>query len=132
MSPTHRNILWFVYDGECPLCSAAARLYRIRRAVGDVKIIDARSDHDHPVLQRILSMGYQLDRGMVIHWNGTFYQGSEALTIMALLGSSLGWYNRLNAMLFRSSFVSTVMYPGLRAGRNLLLKFKGVAPLGKP
>jgi pimeloyl-ACP methyl ester carboxylesterase/predicted DCC family thiol-disulfide oxidoreductase YuxK len=125
-----RNTLWFIYDGQCPLCATAAKVYRIREAVGNLQVIDARSDKSHPILIDVLDQGYQLDDGMVIKWNHQYYQGADALVIMALVGSSYGWYNRINAILFRSPFIAQLLYPSLRGTRNLLLKIKGVAPLG--
>jgi hypothetical protein len=42
--------------------------------------------------------------------------------MLSLLGTRSGVFNRLTYMLFRSQGVSAVVYPVLRAGRNLLLK----------
>jgi predicted DCC family thiol-disulfide oxidoreductase YuxK len=125
-----RGTLWFIYDGQCPLCNTAAKAYRIRKAVGDLQVIDARSDNNHPVLIDVIARGYQLDEGMVIKWNDHYYQGADALIIMALVGTSQGWYNRINALLFRSRWVARLLYPSLRGTRNLLLKVKSVPPIG--
>ena len=34
--------LWLVYDGDCPFCSATARMYRLKKSVGDLHVINAR------------------------------------------------------------------------------------------
>jgi len=123
------NTLWFVYDGQCPLCNTAAQAYRVRKAVGQLQTIDARTERTHPVLLSILAEGYDLDQGMVVSWNDQYYQGRDALFLMALLGTRIGWYNRINVLLFRSRWIANALYPSLRATRNLLLATKGIAPL---
>ncbi|MGD8570780.1 MAG: DCC1-like thiol-disulfide oxidoreductase family protein [Gammaproteobacteria bacterium] len=129
MKPKDRQSLYFIYDGQCPLCSTAARVYRVRKVVGDLQVIDARCDSENSILRDILNKGYDLDQGMVVYWNQRYYQGSDALVIMALLGSKHGWYNRIIATLFRSPSIAKLLYPSLRGTRNLLLKFRGVKPL---
>ncbi len=130
LTGTETGEIWFVYDGDCPVCSYTARALRIRRSVGDLHLVDARSDGDHPLIRRITAVGLDLDEGMVIAFGDRFYHGADALQVMALLGSSHGWFNRLNAALFRSPTIARVAYPMMRAGRNLLLRLRGVAPIG--
>jgi predicted DCC family thiol-disulfide oxidoreductase YuxK len=122
--------IWFVYDGDCPVCTYAARALRIRDSVGSLHLLDARTGRDHPLIQRITAAGLDLDEGMVIAFCDRFYHGADALQMMGLLGSSYGWFNRLNAMLFRSPVVARCAYPLMRAGRNLLLRLRGVTPIG--
>jgi len=117
--------VWFVYDGDCPICSVAARGLRIRQAVGELHLVDARADDD-PVLDEVRRLGLDLDEGMVIKFRDTCYHGADALHVMALLGTGQGWFNRMNAVLFRSRFLSAVGYPPMRALRNLLIRWRGV------
>lgn len=116
----------FIYDGECPVCTYAAHAFRIRQAAGELTLIDARTEGGHPLVQEVNRRGLDLDEGMVIHYEGTFYHGADALHLMALVGSETGWYNKANALLFRSKTLSKILYPVLRAGRNTLIFFKGV------
>jgi predicted DCC family thiol-disulfide oxidoreductase YuxK len=122
--------VWFVYDGDCPICSVAARGLRIRKAVGSLNLVDARTETDHPVLQEIRNLKLDLDEGMVIKFRDTCYHGADALQVMALLGTGQGWFNRTNAMLFRSKILSKICYPPMRAGRNLLIRLRGVEKIG--
>ncbi|PTM51908.1 DCC1-like thiol-disulfide oxidoreductase family protein [Phreatobacter oligotrophus] len=122
--------IWFVYDGDCPVCTYAARALRIRESVGALHLLDARADRDHPLIQRITAAGLDLDEGMVIAFGDRLYHGADALQVMALLGSSHGWFNRLNAALFRSPAIARIAYPLMRAGRNLLIRLRGAAPIG--
>jgi predicted DCC family thiol-disulfide oxidoreductase YuxK len=118
--------VWFVYDGECPLCSAAAHALRIRQAVGHLHLVDARIETSHPIIKEVRDLNLDLDEGMVIKFRETHYHGADALHVMAMLGTGRGWFNRLNAVLFRSKLLSRLCYPSLRAGRNLLIRLRGV------
>jgi predicted DCC family thiol-disulfide oxidoreductase YuxK len=122
--------IWFVYDGDCPVCSLAARTWRIRETVGTLHLVNARGDKSHPVMQEIQTQKLNLDDGMVIKFSDRYYHGPDALHVMALLGTDTGWVNRFNVFVFRSKLFSALCYPLLRAMRNLLLQIKGVPPIG--
>ena len=121
-----RGDVWYVYDGECPLCRTAARALRIREAVGRLHLINAREDIHHPVVQEIKARGIDIDTGTVIKFAGHYYHGGDAMVVMALLGSRAGWFNRMNAHLFRSKSFARLCYPVIRSGRNSLLWLKDV------
>ncbi|TAE32376.1 MAG: DUF4166 domain-containing protein [Alphaproteobacteria bacterium] len=121
--------LWFVYDGECPICSYAAHALRIRRDVGTLHLIDARTHADHPLVREITQRGYALDQGMVLKFYSRFYHGADALHMMAMLGSPHGWFNRTNRILFRNPTLAKICYPLMRATRNALLRFKKIPPI---
>ena len=122
--------VWFVYDGDCPICSVAARGLRIHKAVGSLNLVDARTDIDHPILKEVQDLKLDLDEGMVIKFRDTCYHGADALQVMALLGTGQGWFNRMNAWLFRSRTLSKICYPPMRATRNLLIRLRGVEKIG--
>ncbi|MCA3269080.1 MAG: DUF4166 domain-containing protein [Thalassospira sp.] len=117
--------VWYVYDGECPLCRFAAQGLRIKQTVGQLHLIDARTAKDHPVLAEITLRRLDLDAGTVLKFQERFYHGADALHMMALLGSEHNWFNRLNALLFRSRTLAAIFYPMLRAARNALLVIRG-------
>lgn len=121
--------VWYVYDGECPLCRTAARALRIRETVGQLHLINVRQETGHPVIQEINAQGLDIDKGTVIKYGGNFYHGGDAMVMMALLGSRSGWFNRMNALLFRSKSFARFCYPAIRSGRNLLLWLKGVGQI---
>jgi len=121
--------VWYVYDGECPLCRTAAKTLRIRGSVGNLHLLNARTEGQHPVLQEIRTQGIDIDKGTVMKFGGRFYHGADAMTLMALLGSNVGWFNKMNAQLFRSPAVARFAYPVIRAGRNILLALKNVGQL---
>jgi len=115
--------LTLVYDGECPFCTRYASMVRLRDSAGSLKILNAREPHAE--VDQLTSAGFNLDDGMVLKVGDTVYHGDEALHAVAMLSSRVGWFNRLNYLVFRSSGLSKVLYPALRAGRNLALKLLG-------
>lgn len=128
MSET-RNGIWFVYDGDCPLCSMAAQALKIRRRYGEMHLVDARTADHVPLLDEIRERGLDLDEGMVIWCEGRFYHGRDALRFMAQFGEDEGAFNRANRLLFKSEAVAAISYPWMRVTRNLLLKLRGVDKL---
>jgi predicted DCC family thiol-disulfide oxidoreductase YuxK len=121
--------VWFVYDGDCPLCTVASHALRIRAAVGALNLVDARAEKDHPVVREVNARKLDLDEGMVIKFGDAYYHGGEALHVMAMLGTGQGWFNRLNALMFRSRLLSRICYPPMRAVRNLLIRMNGVGKI---
>lgn len=117
--------IWFVYDGECPICQTAAAAFKIREAVGTLHLVNARADFAHPVLGEVNAAALDLDLGMVIKYGGTLYHGADALQMMALLGSNTGWFNRINALLFKNKTIARISYPFMRTARNLAIGMKG-------
>jgi len=126
LTDKNKKDVWFVYDGDCPICSTAAHALQIKKSVGELHLVNARDDKDHPLLVEINKRQLDLDQGMVLKYGDVFHHGEDALYVMALLGSRTGWFNRINALLFRSKLVARGCYPATRATRNTLLRFKGV------
>ena len=112
-----------VYDRECPVCEAYCRMVRIRRDLGELTIVNARDDSE--ILDEITRNHLDVDQGMVLKIDDVLYYGSDAIHALALISSRSGLFNRLNYWLFRSQRLSWVIYPVMRSGRNLLLKFLG-------
>ncbi len=124
-SVTNLSGVWFVYDGECPICQHAANALQIRKALGPLNLLDARESGGHPLMTQINDRALSLDEGMVIYHDGNFYHGRHALEFMAVFGASDGLFNRINRLLFRSKWRARVFYPVMRAGRNILLRMRG-------
>lgn len=112
-----------VYDKECPACDNYCRLVRIREDIGELVLVDARDPG--PILDEITALGWDIDQGMVLKLEQQLYYGSDAIHMLSLLGSRSGVFNRLNYWLFKSKRLSHLLYPLLRALRNLLLKLLG-------
>ncbi|APW43166.1 DCC1-like thiol-disulfide oxidoreductase family protein [Rhodoferax saidenbachensis] len=120
MSTNSRPVVLLVYDAECPACDNYCRVVRIRETVGELVLVDARSND--PVLAEITNLGWDIDQGMVVKLGGVLYYGADAIHALALIGSTSGIFNRLNYWLFKSPWRAAVLYPVLRSCRNLLLK----------
>ena len=115
-----------IYDGQCPVCTA----YSCNVDAGDAQLkrVDARSLD--PNVQAAMDAGFDLDEGMVVLHRGQLYHGAEAMHRMALLSPKSGLRNRLNRLLFGNLAIARAVYPGLRAGRNALLRLLGRQKIG--
>jgi predicted DCC family thiol-disulfide oxidoreductase YuxK len=120
--------IWVVYDGECPFCNSFVLLYRIRKLAKHVHLIDARSRH--PIVDEIRRQRLDLNEGMAVKLNGRLYHGSDAMNILAILGSGKTLFNRLNRALFRRPAVARLLYPLLARGRLITLRLLGRPLIG--
>lgn len=112
--------LWLVYDKDCPFCSSYVKYVRLQRSIGQLNLVDARQGGE--LVESIIKNGFDLNEGMVLKYQGRFYHGADCINILALMSTRSGLFNKVNAVIFRSATVSRLLYPVLRAGRNLTLK----------
>ena len=101
--------VWFVYDGDCPVCKLAAEALRIQKRAGPLRLLDARIEAEHPLIAEINKRSIGLDDGMVIHHQGHYYHGGEALHFMAIYGAPDGLFNHFNRLLFRSRYLAKTL-----------------------
>jgi predicted DCC family thiol-disulfide oxidoreductase YuxK len=116
--------VWLVYDGECPVCRAYCLRARIQDAVGRLHLVDARQPG--PLMDEITAAGLDIDQGMVLKFEDILYYGPEAVRMLTLLGTRVGWFNRLAALFFGGRRRSRVFYPVSKAARNVVLKVLGI------
>jgi len=102
-------------------------LYRIRELFDRVQLIDARSDD--PLVRELSEAGFDLNEGMVVKWDGKIYYGSDAMHMLALLGSDLSLFNRLNRWLFSRQRLAHMLYPFFVGSRKLTLRILGRPPI---
>ncbi|MGH8496230.1 MAG: DCC1-like thiol-disulfide oxidoreductase family protein [Gammaproteobacteria bacterium] len=112
-----------IYDRQCPFCDRYSRLIGIRKAVGDLELVDARQPG--PGMERVTALGLDIDQGMVLIVGDEIYYGSDAMHALALMSSRSGSFNRVNHWIFRSRTLAGLLYPLMRSCRNLLLKLMG-------
>ena len=117
------NEVLIVYDKQCPACDYYCNIVQIRESVGRLVLLDAREAG--PVMDEITAAGLDIDQGMVVKVGGQLYYGPDAINVLALMGTNKGFFNRLAYLSFRSKAASRVLYPVLKACRNLLLKILG-------
>ena len=120
--------LLIVYDGACPFCSAYVSLLRLRSTF-TVELLSARSDDAR--VARYRGAGYRLDEGMLVVIDGIVHVGADAMNVLALLSDSGGVLNQLQRAVFSRRWLSTWLYPCLRAGRRLALWIRRVPLIDK-
>ena len=116
--------VYFIYDGECPMCKSAAYAIRIKKKFGELHLINARDHGDHSLIKSINTLGYDLDEGMVIYHDGAFHHGKSALKFMAKYGEAKNGFSAFCKSMFWSDTISAVTYPWMRGMRNWLLRRK--------
>lgn len=122
-----REGVWFVYDGDCPLCNHAAQALRIKRQFGALHLLNAReAGADHPLIGEINRRQLDIDEGMVIYCRDRFYHGKDALKFMATHGEARGAMNISFKALFQADRLAGMLYPWMRGTRNWLLRRLGV------
>ena len=121
-----RDGVWFLYDGECPMCRSVAQAVRIRKRYGALHLLDVRQAQDHPLYLDVTRRGLSLDEGMVIYADGQVFHGKDALTFVARFGDPINPTTILSKVIFRAKVVAASLYPALRGCRNMLLAIKGV------
>jgi predicted DCC family thiol-disulfide oxidoreductase YuxK len=118
---------WIVYDGDCPFCSRYVRWLRLKENL-DVHLVDAR--HPGALKDEATALGYDLDRGMVLKYDGNFYAGDRAMHMLALMSTPSGLFNRLMIRIFSSSARAKALYPALSAGRRAVVLMLGRGEIG--
>lgn len=128
MTSSDPSKIRLIYDGECPFCRRYVALVRLRENFS-VELVDARTQPE--LYEELLSIGFDLDTGMVMETNRQRYHGDECLQRMAMLTSKSGALNRLNAWIFKSPGRAKLIYPWMVRGRNLVLRLLGTSLLGE-
>jgi len=116
------TLVHIIYDGDCPFCTAYAGMVRLRENFF-VELIDARDSH--PLINAATRKGLDLDEGMIVVMKGQFFHGDDAMTRMALMTAESGVLRRATKWTFSKPRRSQILYPILRAGRNMTLKILG-------
>lgn len=121
--------VWFVYDGDCPICTFAAEALRIKQEFGSLSLLNAREAIDDPLINEINRRGLDLDEGMVIYAREQFYHGKDALKFIAKHGKTKNAFMVTLKGLFWSDTLSHIFYPWMRGVRNWLLRRRKVGQL---
>lgn len=122
------DAMTIIYDGKCPFCSSYLSMLRLREAVGRVEMVDARSDD--PRVAQAVARGHDLDRGMVVIWQGRQFFGADALHLLATLSAPDGARNALTRRLFASARLAAFFYPLMSGSRRLYLRLSGTGLIG--
>lgn len=121
--------IYFIYDGECPLCASVAQGLRLQKSGATLHLINARQEKSHPLIQDITQHNLSLDQGMVIYENNHFHHAKDALRFMAKYGKVSNVLMLFCKSLFWSERLSSLTYPWMRGIRNWLLRRRNIAQL---
>jgi predicted DCC family thiol-disulfide oxidoreductase YuxK len=122
-----RDGVWFLYDGECPMCSSVAQALRIKQEYGSIHLLDARTSGGDPLFMEATRRGMDLDEGVLIAADGRLFQGLDAVKFMARFGEVSNPLTAVVRGVMWSDWVSGVIYPWMKSVRNMLLKRRDVA-----
>lgn len=105
-----------LYDGECLMCQHFAK---VLENTNGIFLVDGRQPSR--LLDTSRQLGFDIDRGILIHRGGNYYYAAEALHYIASHAKGKGVCIRLTRFFFRYRIVVTLSYPVLVGIRRLLL-----------
>ena len=108
MTDQQKQDIQILYDGSCPFCTRYVRLLRLRQNLS-VHLVDARQDST--LKQEATRNKFDLDRGMIVKFNGQFYYGDRAMNMLALLSTPSNIFNRIMIGAFGSKLFMRTVYP---------------------
>lgn len=121
------NILYLIYDGDCILCRNSAQALKIKKTVGHLEIINARSCH--PMVIEAKESGYDLNEGILVKFKNKYYYGNDAIHFLALISNSSDVFNKMTSFIFKSKVLSICLYPVFKSFRKTLLFIQGLPPI---
>lgn len=112
-----------LYDGECPVCSAYVAMSQLRRLQPDIEVLDARVSPG--LVARLRAEGFDVNESLLVRVRGRTFAGAEAMRLIFELGSENPLMRRAALYAIGGAPWAGVLYPWLRAIRNLLLRMLG-------
>ena len=95
------------------MCKTYCRYIRIREAVGNLHLVDARQPGE--LMDEITRLGLDIDQGMVLKFKSAVYYGPDAIHMLTLLSTASGIFNRINYYVFSTKVGAKIFYPYLTA-----------------
>jgi len=118
-----RETVEIVYDGACPFCSNYVSLLRLRDEF-NVRLVDARV---HPnVVADFAAKGMDLADGMIVRFPGSVHHGADAMIALSMISTG-GWLSGFFAHIFRHRWLASLLYPGMKLGRRIVLALLGIS-----
>jgi len=114
-----------IFDGQCPFCQAyvASLEGRNKNSKTGLNKVDARCAPE--LIEQLADKNIDINVGIVLIKGAEFFQGAEALTILARGHAAKGRINGLLHYLLHYRLLSILIYPVLRTLRNLYLRLSG-------
>ena len=72
---------------------------------------------------------FDLNNGILVKYQGSLYYGSDAMHLLALLGSPVNLFNKINEILFKFKIVKFLGHPIFKFIRSCLLKILDIKKL---
>ena len=114
----------FIYDGECPFCNHFAELIELKSSLANFEILDGRKNL--PLLSRLYSKGYDLNKGAILINNEDIIHGAEAINwICSEIKEPSDSLLEILRIIFTSNKRTNFLFPFLIWGRRLSLTLKG-------
>ena len=114
----------FIYDGECPFCNHFAELIELKSSLANFEILDGRKNL--PLLSRLYSQGYDLNKGAILINNEDIIHGAEAINwICSEIKEPSDSLLEILRIIFTSNKRTNFLFPFLIWGRRLSLTLKG-------
>jgi len=117
------NMISIIYDDECPVCSYYVYISHIEEKFGKVNLIKVRNNQK--ILNYLQLTNININEGMVVIFNKKIYFGSDAITIISILGKKNSLINNIIINIFKYRILSQLFYPILKLGRRILLFILG-------
>lgn len=119
-----------IYDGKCPICVPCVKAYELKEQPEQLRKVDARQNNA-ALLEEIKAAGMDINKGLVIRYNGKLHYAAEAMALLAKIGTNKGLLNYINATFFKYKPVAVVCYPLLKAVRKTLFVILCIPMIGK-
>lgn len=113
------KIVQIYYDGGCPFCARYVRYLNLQKSLGAPELINVRENR--AAYDYLRGLGYDINQGMVARMDDDYFSGARAMTVLALMSTKSGIFNRLMRSLFSIKWLTALLYPVLAAGRRMTL-----------
>jgi predicted DCC family thiol-disulfide oxidoreductase YuxK len=120
---------FLIYDGECPFCRRYADFARLSQAFPGLELISAREQRME--VSEAWRAGLDLNRDMVLHVEGKWYTGEQAILRLAAAARHKRFRNDILRKLFGSVRHARGFYEVLVNCRLLFFRLAGRKPLSR-
>ncbi|CDZ77365.1 hypothetical protein BN59_01648 [Legionella massiliensis] len=118
-----QTTLYVIYDGECYFCNHTAKALKIKEAVGELVLINARENHE--LINEALRQGFDINEGIVVYYRLKFYHGKKAINLLNRLADKSTIFNKLSHLIYKNNCATFLGYPFLKLLRNVNLSLQG-------
>jgi predicted DCC family thiol-disulfide oxidoreductase YuxK len=121
--------LYVIYDGECYFCNHTAKALKIKKAVGELVLLNARESHE--LIDEAVRRGLDVNEGIVVYYHHAFYHGKEAINFLNKLADQSTVTSKLTHLIYKNKVMTFLGYPLLKSLRNVTLALRGTTKIQK-